>query len=167
MKFYNTHFASRVSRFEQSGRSMVEMLGVLAIMGIITVGAITAISFAMRSQKRTAVNDEVAQIVTGVRQLLGEYDDFSNINNATIFGAIGMSAKNPYGGAYELSVDSNNTRQFVVAINGLTQTDCEFFITKAWSDSVGYQLSGGKSGGAEGTCTNENGQNSVRIVYGD
>ena len=151
----------------ESGRSMVEMLGVLAIMGIITVGAITAISFAMRSQKRTAVNDEVAQIVTGVRQLLGEYDDFSNINSATIFGAIGMSAKNPYGGNYTLSVDASNPRQFIVSIEGLAQSDCEFLVTKAWSDSVGYQLSGGTQGGATGTCTNAGNGNSVRIVYGD
>ncbi len=79
----------------ESGRSMIEMLGVLAIMGVITVAAITMISTAMRTQKRNTVNDEVVQIVTGVRQLLGEYDDFSHINNATIFGAIGMSPKNP------------------------------------------------------------------------
>ena len=61
---------------QESGRSMIEMLGVLAIMGVITVGAVTMISAAMRSQKRTVLQDEVAQIVTGVRTILGEYDDF-------------------------------------------------------------------------------------------
>ena len=82
----------------ESGRSMIEMLGVLAIMGVLTVGAIGLISTAMRTQKRNTVNEEVLQMVTGVRQLLGEYDDFSHIDNTTIFGAIGMSSKNPYGG---------------------------------------------------------------------
>jgi hypothetical protein len=38
---------------------------------------------------------------------------------------------------------------------------------KAWSDSVDYQLSDGKRGGAIGTCTDENGKNIVRIVYGE
>ncbi len=122
---------------QESGRSMIEMLGVLAIMGVITVGAIGMISTATRTQKRNAVNDEVIQITTGVRQLLGEYDDFSNINNATIFGAIGMSAKNPYGGTYELSVNPSNPRQFIVSITGLSTNDCQYFVTKAWSDSVG------------------------------
>lgn len=152
---------------QESGRSMIEMLGVLAIMGIITVGAISMISMAMRTQKRNAVNDEVVQMVTGVRQLLGEYDDFSHINNATIFGAIGMTAKNPYGGTYELAVNPSNSRQFIVTIGGLTQSDCEYFVTKAWSDSVGYQMSGGKSGGASGTCNAENGKNIVQITYGE
>jgi len=152
---------------QESGRSMIEMLGVLAIMGVITVGAIGMISTAMRTQRRNTVNDEVIQIVTGVRALLGEYDDYSHINNSTIFGAIGMSHKNTYGGTYELSVDPANSRQFVVTINGLSQSDCEYFVTKAWSDSVGYQMSGGQNGGATGNCNAPNGKNTVSITYGD
>lgn len=149
------------------GRSMIEMLGVLAIMGVLTVAATLMISRAMGMQKRSAVNDEVLQMVTSVRQLLGEYDDFSHINNATIFGAIGMSNKNPYGGTYELSVDSANPRQFIVSITGLSQSDCEYFTTKAWADSVGYQISGGSVGGATGNCNRSNGDNTVRITYGE
>ena len=152
---------------QESGRSMIEMLGVLAIMGLITVAAIGMISAAMRTQKRNVVNDEVIEMVTGVRQLLGEYDDFSNIDNSAIFGAIGFSNKNPYGGIYTISVDPSNSRQFIVSIGGLSQSDCKFFATKAWSDSVGYQMSGGKQGGATGNCSNLNGNNSVQIVFGD
>lgn len=151
----------------ESGRSMIEMLGVLAIMGVITIGAIGMISTAMRTQKRNTVNEEVLQIVTGVRQLLGEYDDFSNINNSTIFGAIGMSAKNTYGGTYELAVDPTNTRQFIVSITGLSDGDCEYFVTKAWSDSVGYLASDGKQSGASGNCNAGNGKNVVKITYGE
>ena len=151
----------------ESGRSMIEMLGVLAIMGVITVGAIGMISTAMRTQKRNTVNEEVLQIVTGVRQLLGEYDDFSGINNATIFGAIGISPKNTYGGTYELAVDPSNARQFIVSITGLSETDCEYFATKAWSDSVGYMNSDGKQSGATGSCNLGNGKNIVKITYGE
>ena len=152
---------------QESGRSMIEMLGVLAIMGVITVGAIGMISTAMRTQKLTAVNDEVVQIVTMVRNIHAEYDDFSNMNGKTIFGAIGMSNKNPYGGLYELSVDPANPRQFIVTINGLGQSECESLLAKAWSDSVGYQLSNGKQGGATGDCKSAGANNSVQIVYGE
>ena len=152
---------------QESGRSMIEMLGVLAIMGGITAGAIGMISTAMRTQKRSSVNDDVIQIVTGVRQLLGEYDDFSHINNATIFGAIGVSSKNPYGGTYELSVSPYNSRQFVVTINGLPQGDCKYFVTKAWADSAGYQSSNGQNGGASGNCDSSSDNNTVYITYGE
>ena len=152
---------------QESGRSMIEMLGVLAIMGVITVGAIEMIQLAMNTQKRNTVNEEVLQIVTQVRNIHGEYDDFSNINNATIFNAIGMSDTNPYGGKYEISVDPSNPRQFVVSITGLSKNECETFITTAWSDSVGYKMSNGKSSGASGSCTNSNGYNTVQITYGE
>lgn len=152
---------------QESGRSMIEMMGVLAIMGVITVGAIAAISSAMNLQKRSTVNDEVLQMVTQVRQLFGGYDDFSNINNSTIFGAIGMSNKNPYGGTYEISVNPSNSLQFVVSINGVSQSDCEYFITKGWEGSVGYEQSGRTQSGATGNCNNQNGQNVVQIVYGE
>ena len=151
----------------ESGRSMIEMLGVLAIMGVITGGAILLISSAMRTQKRNTVNEEVIQIVMGVRQLLGEYDDFSNINSSTIFSVMGMSSKNPYGGAYELSVDPANSRQFVVSVTGLSDVDCEYFATKAWADSVGYMNSDGKQSGATGMCNLGNGKNIVQITYGE
>ncbi len=152
---------------QEYGRSMIEMLGVLAIMGVITVGAISLMSIGMRTQKRNAINDEVIEMVTQVRSLMGEYDDYSHINGATIFGAIGMSNKNPYGGFYELAVNPANSRQFIVSITGLSKSDCEYFITKAWSDSVGYQMSGGKIGGATGKCNAADGKNVVQITYGE
>jgi hypothetical protein len=158
-----------VKKYEQSGRSMVEMLGVLAIMGAITIAAIAMISSALKSQKRNTVQDEVMQIVIGVRALLGEYDDFSNIDNSTIFAAIGMTNKNPYGGKYELSANQANVQQFVVAITGLARSDCEFFKTKAWSDSVAYVQSDGRQSGATadpGDCSAGNGRNTIRIIYG-
>ena len=152
---------------QEYGRSMIEMLGVLAIMGFLTATSMWLISSAMRTQKRSAVNDEVIQIVAGVRQLLGEYDDFSNIDESTIFSALGIKNKNPYGGTYTLSVNPSNSRQFIVGITGLAQSDCEALKTKGWLDSVGYQMSGGKQSGATGDCHDINGNNSIEITFGD
>ncbi|MCL2338800.1 MAG: hypothetical protein FWC51_02490 [Proteobacteria bacterium] len=153
---------------QQSGRSMIEMLGVLAIMGVITVGAVAMISAAMRSQKRTNVQDQVAQIVTGVRGLLGQYDDYTGIDNNTIFAAIGISSKNPYNGNYTLAVDSANPQQFVLTIDGLNQSECQYFKAKAWGDSVGFQTSDGKVGGAVANpadCGADSGKNVINITF--
>lgn len=143
---------------QESGRSMIEMLGVLAIMGVITVGAISMISYAMRMQKQSSVNDEVYQIVLGVRQLLGEYDDFTKIDNSTIFTALAMSNKNPYGGNYTVSVNPANTRQFIVSIDGLSDSECKALVTKGWTDSVS---------GAIGNCVSMGKDNVVSILYGE
>ncbi|MBR2286360.1 MAG: type II secretion system protein [Alphaproteobacteria bacterium] len=152
---------------QESGRSMIEMLGVLAIMGIITVGAFSLLRLALNSQKKSQVTEDVVTIVTQVRQLLGGYDDFSNIDNSMIFGAIGVSNKNPYGGAYTVSVNPSNARQFIVGIDGLPMSDCEYLATKAWTDSVGYISSNHTESGATGNCKNSGTNNSVQIVFGD
>ena len=77
-----------------------------------------------------------------------------------------MSNKNPYGGTYELSVDNANPRQFVVSINGLSKSDCQGLVTKAWTDSVGYNTSNHKESGATGNCS-DSGNNVVSITYGE
>ena len=151
---------------QESGRSMIEMVGVLAIMGIITAGAFVLISTALNTQKRSRVTDDVTAIVSGVRTLLGEYDDFSNIDNSTIFAAMSMSNKNPYGGTYEVATDATNPRQFVVSINGLSKADCQGLSMKAWTDSVGYNASGHRESGASANCKDGN-DNVVSITYGE
>jgi type II secretory pathway pseudopilin PulG len=151
---------------QESGRSMIEMVGVLAIMGMLTATAFALISLGINRQKQARVMDDVVTMVSGVRGLLGDYDDFSNIDNSTIFAAMSVSNKNPYGGTYELVVDPSNTRQFIVRINGLSKSDCEALVTKAWTDSVGYVSSEHKESGATGNC-GEGTNNVVSITYGE
>ena len=151
---------------QESGRSMIERVGVLAIMGMLTAAAFALISLGINRQKQARVTDDVVTMVSGVRSLLGDYDDFSNIDNDTIFAAISVSNKNPYGGDYELSVDPSNSRQFVVRISGLAKADCEALLTKAWTDSVGYIASNHKESGASGKCV-DGSENVVSIVYGE
>ena len=151
---------------QESGRSMIEMVGVLAIMGMLTATAFALISLGINRQKQARVMDDVVTIVSGVRGLLGDYDDFSNIDNSTIFAAMSVSNKNPYGGTYELAVNPSNYRQFIVRINGLNKSDCEALVTKAWTDSVGYISSNHKESGATGNCFDRS-DNVVSITYGE
>ena len=151
---------------QESGRSMIEMVGVLAIMGMLTAAAFVLISLGINRQKQARVTDDVVTIVSGVRGLLGDYDDFSNLDNSTVFAAMSVSDKNPYGGKYELAVNPLNARQFIVKINGLAKSDCEALVTKAWIDSVGYTASNHKESGATGNCNNGT-NNTVSIIYGE
>ena len=82
---------------QESGRSMIEMVGVLAIMGMLTATAFALVSLGINRQKQARVADDVVTIVSGVRSLLGDYDDFSHIDNSTIFSAMSVSNQNPYG----------------------------------------------------------------------
>ena len=48
----------------QSGRSMVEMLGVLAIIGVLSVGGIAGYSLSMRRHRANGVVDTFAKYST-------------------------------------------------------------------------------------------------------
>lgn len=151
-----------------AGRSMIEMLGVLAIMSILTVGAFTMVNNAMRSSDRLRIQDEITLMAQNVKMLMSEYEDFSNIDSAIIFSAIGVSNKNPYGGTYEIAADPANPRQFVISITGLPRGDCEFFKIKGWTDSAEYIKSEGKRSGAVATpadCSDANGNNKISITF--
>ena len=65
----------RLSTFSQSGRSMIEMLGVLAIIGVLSVGGIAGYSKAMEKFKFNKAMSEYSTLMFGVVQHL---DDFKH-----------------------------------------------------------------------------------------
>ncbi|MCP4393596.1 MAG: hypothetical protein GY804_04930 [Alphaproteobacteria bacterium] len=65
---------------KESGRSMLEMLGVLAIVGVLSVGALAGYSQAMAMHKINQTIDMLDQIVVAVDYLYGDqatYEDLS------------------------------------------------------------------------------------------
>ena len=61
----------------ENGRSMVEMLGVLAIIGVLSVGAITGYSKAMMKYKLNKQTEQIGSILDYVTL---HYDDFDRLN---------------------------------------------------------------------------------------
>ena len=67
----------------QCGRSMIEMLGVLAIIGVLSVGGIAGYSKAMMKFKINKTMQQIAEIATNVRTLYAQQKDFNGLNNET------------------------------------------------------------------------------------
>ena len=67
-----------ISKFKQSGRSMIEMLGVLAIIGVLSVGGIAGYSKAMEKFKINKTIEQISTIANNVRTTFmsqGNYQD--------------------------------------------------------------------------------------------
>ena len=56
-----------LSRNDQNGRSMIEMLGVLAIIGVLSVGGISGYSRAMAKYKLTKAQDQITMLLMNIR----------------------------------------------------------------------------------------------------
>lgn len=74
----------------QSGRSMIEMLGVLAIIGVLSVGGIAGYSKAMEKFKLDKATDEYTHIIFG---LLEHLDDIRKISDSsgTAYGLVDLA----------------------------------------------------------------------------
>ena len=79
----------------QSGRSMIEMLGVLAIVGVLSVGGIAGYSKAMEKFKINKSIDEISHIVANIRTLYAQQTTYDglNVTNAIKMGVIPDSLK--------------------------------------------------------------------------
>lgn len=121
---------------------------------------------AYQSEKRILVQDDVIQMVAGTRALLGDYDDYSKIDNSTIFAAFGMSNKNPYNGTYRIDAYEQNTKFFIVSIDNVPSSDCKYFLEHKWTDSALYRIDSTKYNGSVAIpedCSNYH--NTIQIIF--
>lgn len=126
-----------LNKKQQSGRSMIEMVGVLAVMGLITAGAFVLISNASASQRRNRVIDDVMNIATGVRSLYAEHDTFpatEKMDGAKILSALSISPTSPYNTTYEVARESDTT--FKVTVPDMNYNDCSALSIKKWKDAA-------------------------------
>ena len=67
---------------EESGRSMVEMLGVLAIVGVLSIGGIAGYSKAMAKYKINKTLDQLSMIITNIRTTFGNQSSYRGLTTA-------------------------------------------------------------------------------------
>ena len=136
----------------QSGRSMIEMLGVLAIVGVLSVGGIAGYSKAMMQFKINKTIDHITQIATTVRTLYAQqtgYGGYSLHETLKNMNALPDEIKNGYqhilGGTFYIDGvqylygDDNNEKAFSMTFDGLPKEACIKLATYDWGsgDSSG------------------------------
>jgi len=119
----------------QSGRSMIEMLGVLAIVGVLSAGGIAGYSMAMQSYKTTQLIEKTQLIAQTARVVYkGKYDGIS-IQNLINSGKI-SDKSNPFGGDF---VIANSTwgpgMMFFIRLGALPSETCTDVLQTDWGSS--------------------------------
>ncbi len=156
----------RMCRDNQDGRSMVEMLGVLAIIGVLSVGGIAGYSKAMTKFKINKTMDQVSMLVANIRTLYSGQRNYSGLTNATAinFGIIpnemyssASKIVNAFNGEVIISTaDSLNAtngtktnRSFQIVYNGLSREACVTIGTADWGSGAASGLEGMYLSGSE------------------
>ena len=146
---------------EQSGRSMVEMLGVLAIIGVLSVGGISGYSKAMAKYKLTKAQDQMAMILINLRTAYATSPDYAGLNNTAAISlniipgdmlpgglGTGSTIKNAFGGDVTIAAAGTANTNFAITYKGLGKEACVSLLTSDWgTDGLVSIEMGGLSGG--------------------
>ena len=142
---------------EQSGRSMVEMLGVLAIIGVLSIGGISGYSKAMAKYRVNKTLDQISMLVMNIRSLFSASVDYTGLSDRTAIqmGIIprdmlppntneqtASSIMNAYQGGVFLATGNSggSGRSFTVQYSGLTREACVAIATADWGSQAGSGL---------------------------
>lgn len=130
---------------EQSGRSMVEMLGVLAIIGVLSVGGISGYSKAMAKFKLTKAQDQLSMMIMNIRTAFATSPGYPSLNvtNAIDYKLVSQemvasSTKliNAFGGETLVGAvsgaDGTANGAFQIIFNGLGKDVCVSLATSDW-----------------------------------
>jgi len=151
-------------KINEQGRSMIEMLGVLAIVGVLSVGGIAGYSKAMNKFKTNKVIDQINMISTNIRTLYSSQRNYNGLNNiiavktgvvpAEMYSATvastattnsAMVLTHAFGG--QLTIQAAATSgdadgAYVIAIDGVPSSACISIATTDWGGDSGSGLVG-------------------------
>ena len=149
----------------ENGRSMVEMLGVLAIIGVLSVGGIAGYSKAMNKYKINKTTDQVSMLVANIRTLFSSQGNYQGLSNAQAikFGVVpedmynaGSASTsditNAFGGDVTIAAaggrKENDNEAFIIEYAGLSSEACVTIATGDWGSGQASGLIGISAGTA-------------------
>lgn len=131
---------------QESGRSLIEIVGVIAIGTVMTVAAIGMYRMMRENNARTIATSQLEQIAGDVKLLLEMRGDYSGVSVDYLIKAGALkSDKAPLGGEQWSITASTDGESFSINLTDLTQGECAYFATKkpTWAESMlvnGYEV---------------------------
>ncbi|MCP4393845.1 MAG: hypothetical protein GY804_06210 [Alphaproteobacteria bacterium] len=137
----------------QTGRTMTEMLGVLAIVGILSVGAFAGYSSAMTTYRANQAIDEIKHIIHGIIDLFADKNNYQGLDqqllkDAEIFNTNNFgSVRNVFNlgmNAYPYNVGNSKVFRLDYRIydNSDISAICEKILLAGWQAELGNNLVG-------------------------
>jgi hypothetical protein len=135
--------------YRQDGRSMVEMIGVLFIVGFLTFGGIYGYVRASQVLRTNRLKDEITTMIANIRSMYFSLDNYSSLNVATMIGAGFVPDKylstdkksiiNPLKGSVLVGTgktELSDTGAFILIFNGLDSETCRDITAVSWGSDM-------------------------------
>ena len=141
----------------QSGRSMIEMLGVLSIIGVLSVGGLAGYTKMMTQYKINTTMQQINIIAAKLSAVGSQTNSYNGLNNASAvkLGAVPAEAtlvsasdlRNPFGGSIVISgsfllQDKSDSQAYTITYSGLPEEACLTLASAEWNKSKSSSLLG-------------------------
>ena len=141
---------TKIYKNEEAGRSMVEMLGVLAIVGVLSIGGISGYSKAMAKFKLTKAQDQITMLLMNIRTAFATSPNYDGLNNTSavnyniapgdmVPGGSGSKINHAFGGDVTVKVtdssgseDKTAGQYFFIKLDKLGREACVSLATSDW-----------------------------------
>ncbi len=123
----------------ESGRSLIEIIGVLAIGAIMAVAAVKMYGQIRTSHVRAIASNELEQIAKNVKILTGARGSYAGVSIDYLIMAGALASNRAPIGNDDWSISpSFDEKSFTINLVGLTSGECEYFAIKkqSWATSV-------------------------------
>ncbi len=115
---------------QERGASMIEIIGVLAIAGLMSAAAIGMYNVIRNNQARKIASIELEQIVKNTDLLMGMRGDYTGLSVDYLVSAGALQNTNAPIGGDDWSVSAiNNGTGYSINLTELTEGECQFFTT--------------------------------------
>ena len=151
----NNLMRGKTMKICETGRSMIEMLGVLAIIGVLSVGSLTGYTKMMNQYRIDKSLEYIGMIVSKLSAYGSNADSYEGLDNYTAYKLNAIPSDmlvsyndstkkaeltNPYGGSANIKSaslaksesDKSDNQSFVVTLTGLTEEACIALGSSAW-----------------------------------
>lgn len=113
----------------ESGRSLIEIIGVLAITAVMTASAIGIYNSIRHNQKNTIASAELRELAKNTKLLMEMRGDYTGVSVDYLIKAGALkSDKAPIGQKWSVDVGSD-VKTFEINLRGVSRSECEFFAT--------------------------------------
>jgi len=125
---------------EQSGRSLIEIIGVLAIGAIMISATYAMYHSANQKQKRLVASEELRDIAQKTKTLL-QYSGYEPVSVDYLIEAGALSSDRAPAGGNKWSVTSNfDGSEFSINLVDLSFDECAYFTTKKFDWATGIRV---------------------------
>ena len=153
----------------EQGRSMVEMLGVLAIIGVLSAGGLAGYSKAMFKHKLNSTMDQITMLVTNIRTMYGTQGNYNKLATdainlgiiPSVMGTAMNALTNPFKGGVTIAeisattgeavAEGANSTGFTLKYAGLPKEACISLATADFGSGAGSGFIGVSA--TDGTAT--------------